>query len=69
MEYAGLYLCCSLLVLLVGRRQLGLWVLWCAALAIVVKAVMVSSSDGLGGICAVKVVLWIFSVSPLVASV
>lgn len=57
MEHAGLYLCCVLLVLLVGRGELGLWVLWCAALVIVVKAVTASGSDGLGAICAVKVVL------------
>ena len=60
MEYAGLYLCYVLLVLLVGRRELGLWVLWCTALVVVVKAVMASGNDGLGTVYAVKLCLEVF---------
>lgn len=48
MAHAGLYLCSALFLLLVRRRQLGLWVLWCMAFVVVLKAVPVSTDDGLG---------------------
>lgn len=60
MEYVGLHLCYVLLVLLVGRRELGLWVLWCTAFVVVVKAVMVTSNDGLGAGYAVKLCFEVF---------
>lgn len=61
MEYAGLYLCYVLLVLLVGRRELWLWVLWCTTLVVVVKTVTVSGNDGLGAVYAVKLCFEVFS--------
>lgn len=48
MEHPGLYLCSALFLLMFRRRELGLWVLWCMAFVVVVKAVTVSTNDGLG---------------------